>query len=884
MSTKHSERAINKIFGDNPYVNTKGSSNKNPVFNLKVSESEKYANDKQWFKDYMNYVVPAYSTVVEDYNEMRLAYEVYNDNLEGFKKELDKFCNSMGENIGQIEEDVIPFPILHNQVNIIKGENIKRNNNFKVLLLSVKAIKDKDTQLLEALKASVEEKVKIEIEKVELQLQGATPEQIKQYEEEVRTQQSPEDLLNKEFQSEWEIFYNRGLKYCYQDQNVVMLQDETIQDVLTSDRCFVYSGWRFGKPYLEVRNTMYCGFDKSPNEMFTHKADYFWYKKPITIADVYTNYGNLLSEEELGRLGTFSIGNNYRIDKRHGLGPNSGLVFDHTAEEVFTDLSNTRGRYYEDKTVGTHQGQGVQRRYNNERLIWETHIEFKAFRRLIFITYYDEYNNEITVILPESFEIPKSAKKEKFVNKWGEMSEKYTWISENTGDEYTAEVLWIPRKYEAIRLEDDIYPIIREVPYQSTDIEQPFSSFSLSTFGAIFTNRNAKSISLLQRAIPSYFQLLYLKHVQNREISKYQGYIQSVDVDQIPQKLGMDINGDIIRDPVATWTLYRKQTGIDFYSGTQTTQGGLPPATRSPGSSGYILGTASEIYQLQQVIEMVKIEIGMAMGISPQRQASFSNNSNVSDNQQAIVQSHHITEPYFFYHSLIWKYALEDYLKNFRTYCQNLYERTGENPMFHYLLPDGTRELFEVTPKMLEMHSFGLYATNGGQDQKYLEMMLNASHAFAQNAGEGIEEVSTIIKAITTGASPEETHKLIQIQAQKQQDRAMQMEQMKLKVQEEYAQRQIENREDEQAAKLEQIRLKGEYDLEKARISASGFGADVNEDNIPDVFQQEEFQHKRNIDLQKLNLEERKLQQKDKELAQKKELETKKINKQSTKK
>lgn len=877
---KYSEQAIRTYYKDNKYVKKDTEKKTEPIFNLKVSESEKYKNDYQWFKDYANWIVPAYSSVIDNYKEMKLAYDIYNDNLDGFKAELDKFCNKLGENVGQVEEEIRPYPKLHNIVNVLKGELLKRNDNFKVVLLSLKAIKDKNEQLINAIKESIEEEVALEIEKIQLQLQGVPPEEVQKIIEQLREKETPEGLMKKNFQSEWEIFYSKALKFSYFDQDVKRKQMETLEDVVMADRCFIYSGWKHGKPYLEVRNPLYTGFQKAPNEMKTHKGDYVWYKKPITIADAYNNYGHLLSDEDIESLGIHTYSNNYKIDKRHSLGPNEGgQIRDHFDEETFRDLTNYKLHDYESKQVGLHQGQGINKRQSRESLIWETHIEFKAFRELIFLTYLDDYNTEITVPLSKDFSIPKSAEKIKFTNKWGRESTKHVWVDELSGTEYTAEKVWVPRKYEVIRLGENVYPICREVPFQSTNVENPFSTFNLSTFGTIFTARNAKSISLLQRAIPAYFQYLYIKHIQNRELSKYQGYIQSVDLDQIPDKLGQDIDGELIRDPIAVWMLYRKQLGVDFYSGSQTSTGGLAPSTRSPGSSGYIIGTAGEIFNLQQMLSFIDNEIGMAMGVSPQRISNFTNDSNVADNQQALTQSHHITEPYFFKLKELWKDALQDYIYNFRTYCSNMMERSGESPMFHYILPDGTEELFKVTPKMLEPQDIGIYVTNSMYDERYQEMMLQMSQALSQNAGEGMEAVSALIKAITSGASPEETHKLIQLEGEKQFKRMQELEQQKLKVQEEYAARQEQVREDDQAHELEKIDRKGKWDLEKAAIDLYKFTEDKNQDQdgIPDYLEALEAVRKMNETTTKLNLEKEKLNLKEKELDQKKELEEKKI-------
>ena len=63
-------------------------SGKNPVFTLKVSEKEKYENDSQWFKNYMRYIIPAETIVIQDYDVMKMSYEIANNNLDGFKEKI----------------------------------------------------------------------------------------------------------------------------------------------------------------------------------------------------------------------------------------------------------------------------------------------------------------------------------------------------------------------------------------------------------------------------------------------------------------------------------------------------------------------------------------------------------------------------------------------------------------------------------------------------------------------------------------------------------------------------------------------------------------------------------------------------------------------------
>lgn len=858
--------------------NATGKMRKNPVFSLKVPEREKFENGGEWFKNYMLYVIPSESAIVEDYNLMKMSYEVANNNLDGFRDKIKQFCSPLGEDIGQIEEEVVPYPELYNKINVLKGEMLKRGDNFKIVLLTAKAIKDKNTQLYEAIRASVDEKVGILLEAQKQQMAGMNEQQVNEYIQKLRTQEEPEDIMNKNWQSDMEIFYSKALKYCYFDQDIKQKKLETFEDVIVSDRCFIYSGWKNGKPYLELRNPLFCGFHKSPNEPYVHKGDYFWYRKAITPADVFNNYD--LTDEELGRLGL----NTYTaaiVDRRHAIGRTAKPVFDHTNQELLMAADNA---VIHNKVVGMHQStsQVIKRQSD---LVWETHFEFKAFKQLVLLSYVDEYNEEVVIVMPQNFSdnIPENAIKETFINRYGNKASRYVWVDGLTGTEYKAESIWIPRRYEVVRLGNDVFPIYREVPYQYTNVEDPFSNFELSTKGAVFTSRNAKSVSILQRALAPYFQYIYVKHIQNRELSKYLGSSLDMDVDQIPDDLGKDYFGNDIRDKFATWLIYLKKTGVNFYSGSQTSLGGLPPATRSPGSRANNFENAMHLFNLQQLLEMIKREIGMAMGITPQREGSFEQRSNVSDNQQAIIASYSITEPYFFLHNQVWKAAVNDWLCNFRTYCDNVFKSNPKlkEHSFNYIMPNGMEELLKVSPEMLKHTGIGLYISDSGQEQRYMDAMINFAGAFAQNAGEGMSSISNLIKLITGGSSPEEVHKSILMQEQRQHERQMELQKSQAEAEQKAIQMQVEAREDVQAHEIEKIRVKAEEDrntsimTETIRAQSWTEEKDADNDGTPDVieianhfldekkFELEvaKFDHQQEIDKEKIKIDRKKASQ-----------------------
>jgi len=814
------------------------------MIKLKISEKEKYKNEGEWFKEYLNMTVPQLLPNSEDYTAMLTAYKVINNDLTDFKDMLNKFCNPLADQFGETtDHDIQPYPEIHNAVSILKGEIIQRRDQLHLMLLSANAIKSKNRKMFEAIKQSVDEKLAIDLQKMEMQMEGMEEEEVNKFVAELRTQHEPEDLAQKNWLSELEIFYNKALEFCNYDQNILDKRVDTMTDLAVADRMFVYSGWKHGKPTLDIRNPLYLIWDKSPNEKYVHNSSWIAYQQAITLIDAVEAYD--LSEEDIEKLHvTFGRG----LDKRHSLGQDNKLVFDHTR----TDLLVNQTQSDVDITVGLNQTNEFVN--GNKTLIWETHFEFKAFKELIFLRYKDDYGESITSVLDSSFEIPKSAKKEKFINQYDREAERYVWLDMDM--EFQAERIWIPRKYEVVRLGNDVYPIFREVPYQNTNIERPYETFGLSTKGGVVNARNTKSVSLVQRAIPPYLQLLYVKSVMNKELSKYQGAIQSIDVDQIPDQLGEDLNGNKIRDKVSAYLRTLRLTNKDFYSGSQTSSGNLPPATRSPGSGGFLIGTAVELMNLHQLAELIKQEIAMAMGISPQRQASFQQGSNVTDNQQSIQQSYAITEPYFFTHSNIWKEALNDWLSNFRTYCETqMRVRNLSELSFQYWLPGNIEQVLQVTPQSLEHTDIGLFLSSSSSFERYAEMMLQNAQAFAQNQGQGISAVSQIIKDIVSKASPEEIHKRIQIEEQKIHDRQTQMQNSQAQQAQDLEKMRIEAREDEQLHEKEMIVLKEQErritEIQKAGIQATMLGKqqDLNDNGVPD-----------SVDLANLYLKEKKFE------------------------
>jgi len=805
---------------------------------LQIPDSEKTL---EWYKYQCDRIIPVQSVLtVTDFEEMKKLYEFKNNDLTLFRDEIDYYCGSLAE-FGASEEDLIPYNPIPQKLEILKGEMLARGNTLKIILLTAKAIQNKNEQLYNLIKQSVEQELQIVIEQQKQQLEGKSPEEIEQYVQELRTMRTPEDLNIKDFLSESEILYNKLLDFTYADQDILSKKLECIDDAATVDRFFVYPGWKHGRPYIQMLNPLHVGFDKNPNTPFIQHGDYVWYRDEITVADALQEYANRLSEADIDKLAQFATTVN-AIDARHASQP----VFDYTQYYSLLEYFGERLK----RGVGTHQGRAVTR-MNVFQTLWRVHLEFKAFREVVFLTIKDDYNETITLDVKANV-IPKEASLVKYTNRWGEQSEKYVWAAED-GTNMEAEVMWIPRRYEVTRLGNDIYVDFREVPFQPDYGDNPFSRFELSYKGGIINSRNAKSVSLVQRALPYAFQYMAAKRLQDREMAKYVGQERAVDVDQIPDELALDHENDpaVDQDRALRNDVIARKTGTRYYSGSRSANGLPVPPTRSAGVTYNVVDTSPQLLNLQQLCGLLNVEVGMAMGIPPQREAMTLPNTNVSDNRQALVQASLSTQSVFFFVDKVWAHVLNEHLLNLKTYLQNLFATNPKltNHQFEYILPNGTKELLQVTPNQVEqLEDIGLYIFNSGKDKMYFDIMLANLQPIAQNAGQGAASLSAILKGLVSTNSVEEVHKLISIEEQRQHERMLQQQQQQneaqqqlVKLQQDMAKFQSNLELSVEMAKLEEQR---NTRLQAAEIESTRFKQqqDVNSNEIADSLEQQREQ------------------------------------------
>lgn len=818
---------------------TKVKKSKKNRFKYHLSEKEKYANDMELAKEFMDDIIPHFShNWIRDYDNLLANYRLYNNDIT--REDFDRVCNPLGIDIGQYDEEVLPYNKTYQKIDVLLGEEYKRGLNYTLALLNPKAIEQKDKELRELYMAYVQEVVNQEMAALEAELQGAPQDEIEKIRNEKLASKTPKDIEAMTFLSQLEILGNNVLQYGIHDQRVKDLKNDGFKHAMLSDKEFIYVGVHKGEPHVTLLNPLLTFYQKDPETRYIQDGDWAGHRVIMSVQKVLEQYGGAMDKKDIKKLEDRIPGE--RVPEITG-------QIDVNRESTLTNraLRRIHNEEYINEDLGSY---GTADESYSSYAAWEDYvtvvnIEWKWLREIVIVETIDEYGEPQMDILDSSFPIPDTASKVKFTNKFGDNSEKWEWIDELTGVPYSVEKLWIPRVWEGMRIDEDIYVNVREKVHQPIDLDNPYD-IKLGYHGTIFNAMNAKSTSLMERMKPFQFLFFVVLHQIKELIPKHIGPVQNIDTSMIDPNLAgikgedeFDEQGaDQFNDALAK-TLYYRQKGLNIYNSLINNIGGISRETNvSRPQPGTIqnMTVAQDLNNLITLLGWIDQQIGMAAGVSPQREAMFSSNTNVTDNQQAIVQSSHITEHYFRKHNSLWKEVLESYVN----YAKLAWG--GKSFKKQFLMQDGSLNALAVDPSSFENASFGLFITDTGRQEEYINKMEELALTFMQNDG-SIEQISYILKARATGTSPEEVHReIVKLQKEKDERAAQQAESQNAQA-ENIQKMQIEAREDEQAHEVELHVMDNETKIRVAEIQTFAFqqDQDVNDNNIPDQLEIEKL-------------------------------------------
>lgn len=807
-------------------------------YELKTPESKK---NKEWYKRIMENIIPYDNSVSEKYMKLRKLYAFMNNDLSVIKKELDTLCKPLGDlfDFGDLDEQVVAYNRVFPKYNYHLGQLSKYGDNLEIMRLSDSGNDLWNKELRDTIQKSVDEKIKLMFEIADMEMAGATGQEMQEYYEKMRSYAEPQDIDTTNFASSVERFNAKIVDYFRFKFNLNHMKKEAFKHVLIADECWIGVLEVDGKPHPVILNPLHFGYHKSPDTEYVQNGDYWWYRIPITVSQAYSEVHDEVPEEDLAKILSYGGASNLRPTPKWDVTkPGAEVTRDYTSFDMLYDNDHRAT-----KEIGQHMDIHSDVRHRaNARYIWKVFLQFIAYREVYFLTYLNDYNREVTEVVPSNYPIPEDATTRRVRNRYGKMVDRKEWVDETHGPMYI-DRMWIPRKYQCTRYGSDIFTNFRESPNQPVNVEDPFD-IELDAKGKTFSSLNSQGISLIERALPSALQYIFVKNLQNKELSKYEGYIKNIDASQIPDYIAQDENGEPLYDGVdklAIWRYYRKKLG-DSYTDSTLMSNGFQNYTRSQPVIAEQAGQIAEIVNMQNLLELIDREMGLQMLVPPQAEGVFQPYSNATDNQNALMQGYTMAEEMYAQYNEIWRYVVNEYLRQFRSYYRKFFEENpnAQSTSLNYVTATGTKEIVEITPHVLDHEDIGVFVRETGYAARYREYMMTQLQAFAQNAGEGVETVSSLVMAIARGESPEEIHKSIVLATKKQQERMQEIQRMQEEAQQRVlaTQRQIEREKDERdhQQELEVIDKEAAHDKEIKALDIYKFTEDKNQDQdgVPD--------------------------------------------------
>ena len=636
--------------------------------------------NQDWKEACVDYIAGSGNTGHSGFNserasEMQTYYDLYNSIYD--ERDLKYVTNPFKQQDG--------FPATAQDYNIIKpyidqllGEETKRSFNFQVCRTSDEATSELQEKAKQMLMDYIQSSIMAKL----------SPENAQRYQEALQTGEvmQPEAIqkyLTKDYKDIAERTAYHTLQYLKRKLNLPHEFYKGWKDALIGGEEIYYVGIRNGQPYVERVNPMYFDYEKSVDLEYIHDAAWCCRKMIMSATEIYDRFYDKMSEKQLNELLEL-------IDEK----PGSGMTPQVGKSELdYNHVKLHKLNSFTDNPFDTDQ-------------ITVYHCCWKSFKKIGFVTLINEETGEI-----EEYQVDEDYKV--------------------TGEEESVDWKWIIEVWEGYRIGDDLYIGIQPLEYQHISADNPNSS-KLPYTGVLYNNTNSKPRSLVSMMKPLQYMYIVVWYRLELAMSRDKGKVPVVDVTQIPKSMGIDVN---------KWMHYLGALGVAFINPYEEgwdvpgREGGRP-ATFNQFQS-WDLSMANIIDQYVNLMAKIEDMVAKLTGITPQRQGSIAASELVGNTTQAITQSYHITEPWFWTHNQVKKEVLTMLLDTAKVAWKD------NKTCLNYILDDATRAFITLSDDFFysDMDVFVEDSTKNRQDLDQLKQLLQP----AMQNGASLLDIAEII-------------------------------------------------------------------------------------------------------------------------------------------
>lgn len=746
--------------------------------------------------------------------EMQTYYDLYNSIYS--EKDLKYVTNPFKQQDG--------FPAMAQDYNIIKpkidlllGEETKRPFNFRVVHTSdiaTSEIQDKAKQMIiDYIQATIMSKL--------------GPEEQARYQEalqsgEIMTPEQIQKYLSKDYKDIAEITAYHSLNYLKNKLNITHEFFKGWKDALIGGEEIYYVGIVNGEPCLQRINPIYFDYDSDTSDLeFIHEAQWCCYEMIMSLTEVYDRLYDKMSEKQLNEL----------LD----------MMDDRSKGGVTPEVRKTSLDY---PHIKTHSINGFSSNpFEEADNIHVWHCCWKSLKKIGFVNIINPETG-----MPEEYQVDETYKE--------------------TGNELDVEWKWIIEVWEGYRIGQDLYVGIQPVEYQHISADNP-NAQRLPYTGVIYNNTNSRPRSLVSMMKPLQYMYIVLWYRLELAMARDKGKVVTMDITQIPKSMNID---------VAKWMHYLSALGVNFINPYEEgwdipgREGGKPSQFNQ--ISALDLTMANTIDQYINLMDKIESMLSEISGVSKQREGSISSNELVGNVERSVVQSAHITEPWFWVHNQVKKECLTMLLDTAKHAWKD------NKTSIQYVLDDATRAFLTLSDDFF-YEDMDIFVEDTTKNQQQIEALKNLMQPAMQNGASLLD----IAEIITMDNVTMIRSKLEEIE-QKRMEQQQAMEQVQAEREQQMAQIQNEIKEEEFMLKEAEMDLK-KYEIDSnnatkitvAQLNAYRGAENMDQDGsgVPDVIEigkQAIEQQKVNSDIASKQFE---FNNKKREMEMKREIENKKI-------
>lgn len=706
--------------------------------------------------------------------EMQTYYDLYNSIYN--EKDLKYVTNPFKQQDG--------FPAMAQDYNIIKpkidlllGEETKRPFNFRVVRTSEIAtseMQDKAKQMLiDYIQATIMSKL--------------GPEEQARYQQalesgEIMPPEQIQKYMSKDYKDIAEITAYHSLNYLKNKLNITHEFFKGWKDALIGGEEIYYVGILNGEPCLERINPLYFDYDTETSDLeFIHDAQWCVYEMKLSVTDIYDRYYDKLSEKQLNEL----------LD----------LMSDSAKGGVNPEVRKTSLDY---PHIKTHTINGFSTNpFEDGSNISVWHTCWQGFKKIGFVTITDPETGEpVEYVVDETYNV--------------------------TGMELNVEWKWIIETYEGYRAGEDLYFGMGPIEYQFISADNP-NAQRLPYTGVIYNNTNSKPRSLVSMMKPLQYMYIVLWYRLELAMARDKGKVVNMDITQIPKSMNID---------VSKWMHYLSALGVNFINPYEEgwdipgREGGKPAQFNQ--ITALDLTMANTINQYIMLMDKIESMLSEISGVSKQREGSISSNELVGNVERSVVQSAHITEPWFWTHNQVKREAISMLLNTSKWAWKD--NKTN----LQYILDDATRAFITLSDSFF-YEDYDVFVEDTTKNQQQIDALKNLMQPAMQNGASLLD----ITEIITMDNVTMIKNKLEEIE-QKRMEQQQAMEQAQAEREQQMLQMQNEVKEEELMLKEAEMDLK-KYEIDSnnaTKITVAQLNAyrgaenmDQNGNGIPDTME-----------------------------------------------